>query len=267
MNQLLYRDPTPPVGVSRPGGLLISSRRLLATALTTIPFCLTRSLGATAEIFGNLIVAGNGPEHVTIEALARAFERANPLASIDVLKDPRPQGKRSSETSTSRCRVANPSAKEAVMRPWRSCSFSLFFVISLMLTLSPARSLLAEEGTIVEGAGFSLFNTESIKGFDQEKVEKDPVCDPGKRPRIVKVEPDDVKPGDKVVISGENFGTKECFRTVTFSASPEAKVTYQFVNDSTIEAIVPEASAGMSFLIIVTGSGSAQSKPLLIHPK
>lgn len=154
------------------------------------------------------------------------------------------------------------------MRPWRSCSLFLIIALySLALTLSAEKLLLAEEGTIVEGAGFSLFDMESIKGFDQEKVEKDPVCDPGKRPRIVKVEPDDVKPGDKVVISGENFGTKECFHTVTFSASPEAKVTYQFVNDSTIEAIVPEAAAGMSFLVIVTGSGSAQSKPLLIHPK
>jgi hypothetical protein len=87
MNQLLYRDPSPPVGVSRPGGLLTSSRRFLAIALTTIPFCLTLSLGATAEILGNLIVAGNGPEHVTIEALARAFEKVNSRAYVEVLWD------------------------------------------------------------------------------------------------------------------------------------------------------------------------------------
>jgi hypothetical protein len=119
----------------------------------------------------------------------------------------------------------------------------------------------------VEGAGFTLFDMESIKGSDTDKVDKDPVCDRSKRPRIAKVEPDEAKPGDKVVISGENFGTKECFHTVTFSASPKASVDYKFVNETTIEATVPEAKAGMSFLIIVAGGGSAQSKPLLIKSK
>jgi hypothetical protein len=151
------------------------------------------------------------------------------------------------------------------MRPSPRSALIIFF--SLILALSPTLPLQAEEGAIVDGAGFSLFDTESIKGVDDEKVERDPVCDLSKRPKITKVEPDDVKPGDKVVISGENFGTKECFHTVTFSASPEATVAYKFVNDSTIEATVPEAKAGMSFLIIVAGGGSAQSKPLLIHSK
>ena len=148
----------------------------------------------------------------------------------------------------------------------RSRLFSAF-LLSTILGLSAQPSLRAEEGSVVEGAGFTLYNMESIKGSDSDKVERDPVCDRSKRPRIAKVEPDDVKPGDKVVISGENFGTKECFHTVTFSASPKAAVNYKFVNDSTIEAIVPEAKAGMSFLIIVAGGGSAQSKPVLIHAK
>ena len=152
------------------------------------------------------------------------------------------------------------------MQPWRS-SVSLFMGLAgvLLLTVPIAQ---AEEqsgkGAIVEGAGFTLYDMESIKGSDSDKVERDPVCDRSKRPRIAKVEPDDVKPGDKVVITGENFGTKECFHTVTFSASPKAKVDYKFVNDTTIEATVPEAKSGMSFLIIVAGGGSAQSKPLLI---
>ncbi|TKS59913.1 MAG: hypothetical protein EWM72_01770 [Nitrospira sp.] len=151
------------------------------------------------------------------------------------------------------------------MRSWQPSSYIIIFL--LLLALSPTRSLLAEEGAIVDGAGFTLYDMESIKGFDAEKVEKDPICDLSKRPLIAKVEPDDVKPGDKVVISGENFGTKECFHTVTFSASPKAKVDYKFVSDSIIEATVPDAKAGMSFLIIVAGGGSAQSKPLLIHTK
>lgn len=125
----------------------------------------------------------------------------------------------------------------------------------------------AQEGSMVEGAGFSLFDTESIKGFDAGKVEKDPVCDRSKRPSIAKVEPDEAKPGEKVTIKGENFGSKECFHGVTFSAASKEKVDYQFLNDTTIEAVVPEAKAGMSFIIVVAGGGSAQSKPVLIRAK
>lgn len=155
------------------------------------------------------------------------------------------------------------------MQIWRSSDLMMMALIGFML-LVPVSTPRADEsgkGAIVEGAGFTLYDMESIKGSDTEKVDKDPVCDRSKRPRIAKVEPDEAKPGDKVVISGENFGTKECFHTVTFSASPKAPVDYKFVNETTIEATVPEAKAGMSFLIIVAGGGSAQSKPLLIKSK
>lgn len=124
-----------------------------------------------------------------------------------------------------------------------------------------------DAGSNVEGSGFSLFDTESIKGFDESKVQKDPVCDRSKRPRILKVEPDEVKPGDRVVIKGENFGTKECLHSVTFSSAAGAKVDFTYVNDSTIEAVVPEGRSGMSFVVVVSGSGSAQSKGVLIKSK
>ena len=39
---------------------------------------------------------------------------------------------------------------------------------------------------MVEGAGYTMFNTESIKGSDTSKLEKDPVCDRSKRPSIGK---------------------------------------------------------------------------------
>jgi phosphate transport system substrate-binding protein len=42
---------------------------------------------AAAEVSGNLVIAGNGPELTTIEPLARAFEKANPRAYIDVVWD------------------------------------------------------------------------------------------------------------------------------------------------------------------------------------
>jgi phosphate transport system substrate-binding protein len=43
--------------------------------------------GAFAQTAGSLVIAGNGPEQRTIEALARAFEKANPRAYVDILWD------------------------------------------------------------------------------------------------------------------------------------------------------------------------------------
>ncbi|RPH78601.1 MAG: hypothetical protein EHM80_09915 [Nitrospiraceae bacterium] len=152
------------------------------------------------------------------------------------------------------------------MQTWRSLWFLLLGLIGFMVL--PITSCFAEEsGAMVDGAGFTLFDTESIKGSDTGKVERDPICDRSKRPRIAKVEPDEAKPGDKVVITGEHFGTKECFHTVTFSAASSTPVNFTFISDSAIEAIVPDAKAGMSFIIIVSGGGSAQSKPVLIQSK
>ena len=146
--------------------------------------------------------------------------------------------------------------------------FSCFVLSwSILFTLAYIQPLDAEEGAIVEGAGFTLYDLESIKGSDETKVEKDPVCDSSKRPRIIKVDPDEAKPGQKVTIKGENFGTKECFQGVAFSAAGAAKIDYRFVNETTIEATVPDVRAGMSFIDIVAGGGNARSKAFLVQAK
>lgn len=49
------------------------------TGITVLPS------SSHAEAAGSLAIAGNGPENNTIEALARAFEKANPRAYIDIL--------------------------------------------------------------------------------------------------------------------------------------------------------------------------------------
>ena len=144
---------------------------------------------------------------------------------------------------------------------------AIIALLASWLVITPLSSLWAAEGSVVEGSGFSLFDTESIKGFDENKVAKDPICDRSKRPMITKVEPDEAKPGDRVVIKGENFGTKECLHSVTFSAASGMKIEYKYVNETTIEAKVPDAKPGMTFVIVVSGGGSAQSKPVLIKKK
>ncbi|HEY5626592.1 MAG TPA: IPT/TIG domain-containing protein [Nitrospira sp.] len=155
------------------------------------------------------------------------------------------------------------------MQAWRT---SIYFVVGLAaFTLGAHMPVSAEDatgkGAVVEGTGFTMFDTESTKGFDANKVDRDPICDRSKRPRILKVEPDEAKPGQKVVIKGENFGTKECFHGVAFMAAGSSKIDYTFVNDTTIEATVPAVKAGMTFIDVVAGGGNARSKGFLVHAK
>ena len=125
----------------------------------------------------------------------------------------------------------------------------------------------AEEGVIVDGAGYTLHDAESIKGHDEQTVAKDPVCDSSRKPKIVRVEPDEAKPGQTITIKGEHFGTRECFRGVAFSAAGPTTIDYTFVNDTTIDVTVPDIHPGMSFIDIVAGGGNARSKAFLVQAK
>lgn len=142
------------------------------------------------------------------------------------------------------------------------------FILLSLLTFPPfCQRSLAEEGVIVDGVGYTLHDTQSIKGHDQQIVEKDPVCDSTKKPTIITVEPDEATPGQTITIRGEQFGTKDCFRGVAFSAAGSTEITYQYVNETTIKVTVPDVRPGMSFIDVVAGGGTARSKAFLIQPK
>lgn len=147
-------------------------------------------------------------------------------------------------------------------------SFHFFLFLSwLMLSHTGLQVTLAEEGMIVEGAGYTLHDAESIKGHDEQQLEKDPVCDSSRKPKILRVEPDEAKPGQTITLKGENFGTRDCFRGVAFSAAGPTKVDYKFVNETTVEVTVPDIQPGMSFIDVVAGGGNARSKAFLVQPK
>lgn len=61
--------------------------RILLASLCGLTIAGVPLLGIGGEVSGSLIIAGNGPELQTIEALARAFEKANPRAYVDILWD------------------------------------------------------------------------------------------------------------------------------------------------------------------------------------
>lgn len=91
-------------------------------------------------------------------------------------------------------------------------------------------------------------------------VAKAPICNPSSHPKIVKVTPDTVKPGDKVIIKGNHFGTKECFHNVSFGSS---STDFKYVNETTLEATVPSLKAGITPINVLTEGGSSQSVVLV----
>ena len=50
-------------------------------------------------------------------------------------------------------------------------ALALAVIITPVGTVNAAKESSKKEGSDVEGSGFSLFETESIKGFDEKKVE------------------------------------------------------------------------------------------------
>ena len=62
---------------------------MIARVVLALSFSLLFSWGMAlvvlADVAGNLTSAGNGPELTTIEPFARAFEKATPRASLDVV--------------------------------------------------------------------------------------------------------------------------------------------------------------------------------------
>ncbi len=65
----------------------MSARRFLASVLVSLCALLPLPAFVHAEVAGSLVIAGNGPELTTMETLARAFEKANPRAYVDVMWD------------------------------------------------------------------------------------------------------------------------------------------------------------------------------------
>src|SRR3989475_9995621 len=82
----------------------------------------------------------------------------------------------------------------------------------------------------------TLFRSPSVGG-PGDSVDKAPGCDMRARPKITKVEPDPMKPGGKITIKGENFGTKEGFHRGSFGGGADStKISFNYVNETTLEA-------------------------------
>jgi hypothetical protein len=83
----------------------------------------------------------------------------------------------------------------------------------------------------------------------------------GVTPTISKVSPDEGKPGDKVTITGANFGAPGCLRGVSFGPGNPAKFVH--VSETIVTATVPQGKRGLEILSVTTASGEV-SKPFLM---
>ncbi|HKT35435.1 MAG TPA: IPT/TIG domain-containing protein [Nitrospira sp.] len=88
------------------------------------------------------------------------------------------------------------------------------------------------------------------------KTVKPATCDYRAQPLITTVTPDHVKPGQKITITGKNFGTKHCFHSVSFG--PKSTDAWTYVSPTTVEATVPNLRPGSVPVIVSTEAGASQ---------
>ena len=83
----------------------------------------------------------------------------------------------------------------------------------------------------------------------------------GEAPKLDKLMPDEGKAGDKVTITGTNFGAAACLRGVSFGPGHPAQ--FQLTNDSITTTVPSGGKKGMVLLTVTTASGE-NSKPFLV---
>jgi len=127
----------------------------------------------------------------------------------------------------------------------------LLAVLSLGIALSgPSYSAEPEKSTATQA-----------KYQSAETAGKAPACF-GMAPNIDTVSPDKGKAGDKVTITGTNFGNSDCLRSISFG--PGHAATFKVESDTRISANVPSGGRkGLAMLTVTTASGEV-SKTFLV---
>ena len=136
--------------------------------------------------------------------------------------------------------------------------------VGTLLVNSPPDTLPSQDYLAIDlDQGRHFVIPKATKGFDEQKVLQDPLCDPTNRPTIETITPDEVRPGETMTVVGLHFGAKiKCLRSVTFGEYPAENLT--LLEDDVFEVRVPkEVRAGLVFLNIVTNGGSARSAVLI----
>ena len=83
----------------------------------------------------------------------------------------------------------------------------------------------------------------------------------GEAPTLDKLTPDEGKAGDKVTITGTNFGEAACLRGVSFGPGHPAQ--FHQTNDSITTTVPSGGKKGLVLLSVTTASGES-SRPFLV---
>jgi IPT/TIG domain len=83
----------------------------------------------------------------------------------------------------------------------------------------------------------------------------------GETPKLDKLTPDEGKAGDKITITGTNFGATACLRGVSFGPGHPAQ--FQLTNNSITTTVPSGGKKGLVLLTVTTASGE-NSKPFLV---
>lgn len=103
-------------------------------------------------------------------------------------------------------------------------------------------------------------DTAPQKFTSAETAGKAPSCF-GEAPILDKVTPDEGKAGDRVIITGTNFGQAACLRGVSFGPGHPAQ--FQQTNNSITTTVPSGGKKGLVLLTVTTASGE-NSKAFLI---
>lgn len=141
-------------------------------------------------------------------------------------------------------------------------------VLSLGIALSgpgysaePEKSTAKSKSSAATKPAAKKVTATSTKYQTAETAGKAPACF-GMAPTIDKVSPDEGKAGDKVTITGTNFGNSDCLRSISFG--PGHAATFKIESDSKISATIPSGGRkGLAMLTVTTASGEV-SKAFLV---
>jgi hypothetical protein len=105
-------------------------------------------------------------------------------------------------------------------------------------------------------------SVQSTKASGAAIVSKATPCLGTGTPKIVQIDPDEGKAGQKVTITGKSLGAKDCPPAVSFGPGQPAK--FEYVNETTLTATVPAVNKkGIRLLTVTTASGG-DSKAFLV---
>jgi hypothetical protein len=127
---------------------------------------------------------------------------------------------------------------------------------------SPDKKAAAKSGNMTPKAAASAASKAPTPTYSSAETAARAQACFGEAPKIESITPDEGKAGDKVTITGRNFGSVECIRSLSFG--PGHLAVYQLESGDRIKTTVPTGGRkGLAMVTVTTASGE-DSKAFLV---